>query len=190
MVNISPKIGFSVPSTILVCASQINLSGLSWTLRHNFASCFRSIGIETFRTRRIFNVSALWLIWYCKENSKVALVSFIWCFDWRNNRNNRGLSSGDWRLESRDPSRLEHADRVDGGTLIAKRSIEATLGFRDNAFFGGVERCSGELAVFGLPVPILDALRFSSEPEVGESRSRTENKNLQFNHTFPLSLRL
>ena len=91
----------------------------------------------------------------------------IWCLDCRNNRNKRGLSSGDWRLESRDPSILEHADLVDGGTFIASRSIELELGLRDKDFFGGVEtaetRRSGGLTAFVLIMPVLDALRLSSD---------------------------
>lgn len=99
----------------------------------------------------------------------------IWCFDCRNRRIKRGLSSGDWRLESRDPSRLETADRVDGGTLIARSSIELELGLRDNGFDGveasGVVYRSGGVALLGVTMPILDALRFNSEPYVGVSRS-------------------
>lgn len=168
IVNISPKIGFSVPWTVLVCASQMNLSGLSCMLRHNLVSCFRSFGIDTFRTRITCNPNARWLIWYCKEKSKCAPVNLIWCLDCRNNRNRRGLSSGDWRLESRDPSILEPADLVDGGTFIASRSIELELGLRDKDFFGGVQtaetRRSGGLTAFVLIMPILDALRFNSDP--------------------------
>jgi hypothetical protein len=54
------------------------------------------------------------------------------------------------------------------------------LGLRDNGgFFGGVEASgttcrSGELAVFGVTMPILDDLRFRSDPFVDVSRSRKE----------------
>lgn len=65
---------------------------------------------------------------------------------------------------------------MDGGTLIARSSIELELGLRDNGFFDGVEASgvvyrSGGVGLLGVTMPILDALRFNSEPYVGVSRS-------------------
>lgn len=85
-------------------------------------------------------------MWYCRENSTVAPVSLIWCLDWRNIRNKRGLSSGEWRLEwPDDSSRLDVGDRVDGGTLIERRSMDEPLEVRDTGFLcGELEARGGE----------------------------------------------
>ena len=87
--------------------------------------------MKTFFTRITFRMSARLLIWYWRENSMVAPVSFIWCFDCRKRRMRRGLSPGDCRLEFSEPSKLEDRDRGAGGTLIESISMELTLEVRD-----------------------------------------------------------